>query len=168
MHAHTQTHTHTHTNTERHTLLVVVSPPPPPPPCFAIHLEQVRSQGPARCQCFVPQVPYSCAQRRASTSGLGSDDKEGGPARQFSPAEDRFLICMTTAVGYGEWERIRAEMRRCWEFRFDYFLMSRGPVDIGRRVEQLIKLLERCVCVCMHVYVFCNRGCMCRAEPPPL
>lgn len=42
--------------------------------------------------------------------------------------------------GYGDWDGIRAEVRRSPQFRLNWFMMSRTPVDLQRRCDQLLKL----------------------------
>ena len=41
--------------------------------------------------------------------------------------EDRFLLCMTHQLGYGQWDELKAEIRKSWRFRFDWFFKSRTP-----------------------------------------
>ena len=53
----------------------------------------------------------------------------------FTAEEDQFLICMTNKVGYGNWDMLRNEIRKSWQFRFDWFFKSRSPAELQRRVE---------------------------------
>lgn len=41
--------------------------------------------------------------------------------------EDRFILCMVHKLGYGAWDELKAEIRRSWRFRFDWFFKSRTP-----------------------------------------
>lgn len=66
-------------------------------------------------------------------------------AKGFTPNEDRFLILQTYRFGYGEWEKIKSSINKSSEFMFDYFFRSRSCIDIGRRVEILVKMLEKSV-----------------------
>lgn len=34
--------------------------------------------------------------------------------------EDRFLLCCIPKVGYGNWDDLKAEIRKHWLFRFDW------------------------------------------------
>lgn len=61
----------------------------------------------------------------------------------FNEEEDRFLICMTHQLGYGRWEALREEVRKCWLFRFDWFIKTRSPLELQRRVDVLIRLIEK-------------------------
>jgi len=60
----------------------------------------------------------------------------------FTEEEDRFLMCMTNELGYGKWEELKREVRRCPEFRFDWLFKSRTPIELGRRVDLLIRLIQ--------------------------
>ena len=50
---------------------------------------------------------------------------------------------MTNKLGYGQWEELKQEIRKTWIFRFDWFIKSRSGVELSRRVDQLIKMIER-------------------------
>ena len=50
---------------------------------------------------------------------------------------------MTYKLGYGRWDELKAEVRRCWQFRLDWFLKSRTPQELGRRVDALIRLIMK-------------------------
>ena len=60
----------------------------------------------------------------------------------FTEEEDRFLVCMTQELGYGKWEELKKEVRRCPDFRFDWLFKSRTPIELGRRVDLLIRLIQ--------------------------
>lgn len=45
--------------------------------------------------------------------------------------EDRFILCMVHKLGYGAWDELKAEIRRSWRFRFDWFFKSRMPQVLG-------------------------------------
>lgn len=60
----------------------------------------------------------------------------------FTEEEDKFLICMTNELGYGKWEDLKREVRRSPEFRFDWLFKSRTPIELGRRVDLLIRLIQ--------------------------
>ncbi len=50
---------------------------------------------------------------------------------------------MTERLGYGRWEDIKLEVRRAWQFRFNWWLKSRTPNELKRRVDALIRLIEK-------------------------
>ncbi|KAG8457743.1 hypothetical protein KFE25_005756, partial [Diacronema lutheri] len=59
----------------------------------------------------------------------------------FNEEEDRFLLCMTNKLGYGQWDELKREIRRSLEFRFDWIFKSRTPQELARRVDLLIRLV---------------------------
>ena len=50
---------------------------------------------------------------------------------------------MTNELGYGKWEDLKREVRRSPEFRFDWLFKSRTPIELGRRVDLLIRLPQK-------------------------
>jgi len=67
----------------------------------------------------------------------------GNRGKAFTEEEDRWLVCMTWRLGYGRWEELKLEARRAWQFRFDWFFKSRSPAELRRRVEVLIRVVEK-------------------------
>jgi len=63
--------------------------------------------------------------------------------KSFTEEEDRFLLCSIPEVGFGNWDELKAQIRQHWQFRFDWFIKSRTPKELGRRVETLISLIEK-------------------------
>lgn len=63
--------------------------------------------------------------------------------KSFTEEEDRFLLCSIPEVGFGNWDELKAQIRQHWQFRFDWFIKSRTPKELGRRVETLITLIEK-------------------------
>ena len=63
--------------------------------------------------------------------------------RAYTEEEDRFLLCKMHQLGYGAWEELKAEVRKSWLFRFDWFLKSRTPQELGRRCDTLIRIVEK-------------------------
>jgi SWI/SNF-related matrix-associated actin-dependent regulator of chromatin subfamily A member 5 len=45
----------------------------------------------------------------------------------YTEEEDRFILCMIHKLGYGNWDDLKAEIRKSWRFRFDWFIKSRTP-----------------------------------------
>jgi SWI/SNF-related matrix-associated actin-dependent regulator of chromatin subfamily A member 5 len=66
-----------------------------------------------------------------------------GRGRGYQEEEDAFLVCMMYRHGYGAAERIRMEIRRAWQFRFDWFFKSRSAQEIQKRCDLLVKVVER-------------------------
>ena len=64
----------------------------------------------------------------------------------YTEEEDRFLLVMLERYGIdgeGIHERIRDEIRESPLFRFDWFFLSRNPVEIGRRCATLLTTVAR-------------------------
>ena len=64
----------------------------------------------------------------------------------YTEEEDRFLLVMLERHGIdgeGIYERIRDEIRESPLFRFDWFFLSRTPVEIGRRCATLLTTVAR-------------------------
>ena len=52
--------------------------------------------------------------------------------KAYTEEEDRFILCMMHKLGYGAWDELKAEIRKSWRFRFDWFFKSRTPqVGLG-------------------------------------
>jgi SWI/SNF-related matrix-associated actin-dependent regulator of chromatin subfamily A member 5 len=45
--------------------------------------------------------------------------------------------------GVGASERIRMEIRRAWQFRFNWWFKSRSTPDIQKRCEFLVRAIEK-------------------------
>ncbi|KAF5841595.1 P-loop containing nucleoside triphosphate hydrolase protein [Dunaliella salina] len=63
--------------------------------------------------------------------------------KAYTEDEDRFILCMVHKLGYGNWDDLKAEVRKSWRFRFDWFFKSRTPQELARRCETLIRLIEK-------------------------
>ncbi len=64
----------------------------------------------------------------------------------YTEEEDRFLLVMLDKHGIdgeGLYERIRDEVRESPLFRFDWFFLSRTPIEIGRRCTTLLNTVSR-------------------------
>lgn len=64
----------------------------------------------------------------------------------WSEDEDRFLLIKLARYGLSTedcYERIRADVGKEDLFRFDWFIRSRTPVEIGRRCTTLLTLIQR-------------------------
>lgn len=64
----------------------------------------------------------------------------------YTEEEDRFLLVMLDRYGIdgeGIHERIRDEIRESPLFRFDWFFLSRTPIEIGRRCATLLTTVAR-------------------------
>ncbi len=64
----------------------------------------------------------------------------------YTEEEDRFLLVMLERHGVdgeGIYDRIRDEIRESPLFRFDWFFLSRTPIEIGRRCTTLLTTVAR-------------------------
>jgi len=61
----------------------------------------------------------------------------------WTEEEDAFLVNMMHLYGYGNWERIRVEIRNAWQFNFDWFFKSRNAQELQRRADLLIRIVEK-------------------------
>lgn len=67
----------------------------------------------------------------------------GVRSRVFTDEEDRFLLLATARAGYGRWDDVKRAVRQAWQFQCDWFLRSRTAQEIGRRVDTLLRALEK-------------------------
>lgn len=67
----------------------------------------------------------------------------GTRGRAYQEEEDAFLLCMMHRHGYGSAERIRMEIRRAWQFRFDWYFKSRSAHEIQKRCDTIVKIVEK-------------------------
>ncbi|XP_077293323.1 nucleosome-remodeling ATPase imitation SWI isoform X2 [Arctopsyche grandis] len=66
--------------------------------------------------------------------------------KNYVEEEDRFLVCMLHKLGFDKenvYEELRAAVHYAPQFRFDWFLKSRTAVELQRRCNTLITLIER-------------------------
>ncbi|XP_063696190.1 chromatin-remodeling complex ATPase chain Iswi [Culicoides brevitarsis] len=66
--------------------------------------------------------------------------------KNYIEEEDRFLVCMLHKLGFDKenvYEELRAAVRCAPQFRFDWFIKSRTSMELQRRCNTLITLIER-------------------------
>ncbi|XP_035682460.1 SWI/SNF-related matrix-associated actin-dependent regulator of chromatin subfamily A member 5-like isoform X1 [Branchiostoma floridae] len=66
--------------------------------------------------------------------------------KNYTEEEDRFLVCMLHKLGFDKenvYEELRYACRQAPQFRFDWFLKSRTAMELQRRCNTLITLIER-------------------------
>jgi len=66
--------------------------------------------------------------------------------KNYTEEEDRFLVCMLHKLGFDKenvYEELRAMVRNSPQFRFDWFIKSRTAMELQRRCNTLITLIER-------------------------
>ena len=52
------------------------------------------------------------------------------------------MLCLMQKIGYGRWEEIKLEIRKAWQFRFDWFIKSRTPQELQRRGDLIVRLIK--------------------------
>jgi len=68
---------------------------------------------------------------------------QGQKGFSYQQEEDAFLLTMMYRHGFGAARRIQLEIRRAWQFRFNWFFKSRSPQEIQKRCDMLIRVVER-------------------------
>ncbi|KAJ3220341.1 hypothetical protein HDU67_000008 [Dinochytrium kinnereticum] len=66
--------------------------------------------------------------------------------KNFTEEEDRFIVVCLEKFGFGTedvYEKIREEIKHSTLFRFDWFIKSRTAVEIQRRCQTLISLIQK-------------------------
>ncbi|XKL63332.1 hypothetical protein PGB90_005696 [Kerria lacca] len=66
--------------------------------------------------------------------------------KNYTEEEDRFLVCMLHKLGFDKenvYEELKAAVRSAPQFRFDWFIKSRTALELQRRCNTLITLIER-------------------------
>merc|ERR1712073_178434 len=66
--------------------------------------------------------------------------------KNYTEEEDRFLVCMLHKLGFDKenvYGELRASVRNAPQFRFDWFIKSRTAMELQRRCNTLIMLIEK-------------------------
>ncbi|ESO93825.1 hypothetical protein LOTGIDRAFT_182249 [Lottia gigantea] len=66
--------------------------------------------------------------------------------KNYTEEEDRFLVCMLHKLGFDKenvYDELRQAVRQAPQFRFDWFIKSRTAMELQRRCNTLITLIER-------------------------
>lgn len=66
--------------------------------------------------------------------------------KNYTEEEDRFLVCMLHKLGFDKdnvYEELRAAVRNAPQFRFDWFIKSRTAMELQRRCNTIISLIEK-------------------------
>jgi SWI/SNF-related matrix-associated actin-dependent regulator of chromatin subfamily A member 5 len=88
-------------------------------------------------------IPSAAELLQQSWQRMKINYGSGTRGKGYQEDEDAFLICMMYRHGYGAAERIRMEIRRAWQFRFDWYFKSRSAVEIQKRCDAIVKVIER-------------------------
>lgn len=66
--------------------------------------------------------------------------------KNYTEEEDRFLLCFLHKLGFDKenvYDELRYAVRQAPQFRFDWFIKSRTTLELQRRCNTLITLIER-------------------------
>jgi SWI/SNF-related matrix-associated actin-dependent regulator of chromatin subfamily A member 5 len=66
--------------------------------------------------------------------------------KNYTEEEDRFLLCFLHKLGFDKenvYDELRYAIRQAPQFRFDWFIKSRTSLELQRRCNTLITLIER-------------------------
>ena len=66
--------------------------------------------------------------------------------KNYTEDEDRFLICLLYKLGFDKenvYDELRYSIRSAPQFRFDWFIKSRTTIELQRRCNTIITLIER-------------------------
>ena len=64
-------------------------------------------------------------------------------SKYFSKEADILLLCLTHEHGYGNWSAIKHAAKRDTRVRFDHLFMSRSEQELAKRLDVLVKSLEK-------------------------
>ena len=62
---------------------------------------------------------------------------------EYSYEEDQYLIYITHKYGYGNWDEIMKKIKTSEDLLFNYFLKSRNKIEIQKRIDYLVKIIEK-------------------------
>ncbi|TVU17812.1 hypothetical protein EJB05_33869, partial [Eragrostis curvula] len=63
--------------------------------------------------------------------------------KRYTEQCDRFMLCTVHKVGYGNWDELKAAVRMSPLFRLDWFVRSRTALELSKRCDALIRLIEK-------------------------
>jgi hypothetical protein len=64
-------------------------------------------------------------------------------SKYFTRESDVLLLVLTDKIGYGKWREIQQAIRKDIRGRFDHLLLSRSEIELQRRVDILVKSMEK-------------------------
>ena len=62
---------------------------------------------------------------------------------EYTYEEDQYLIYITNKYGYGNWDKIMKNIKTSEDLLFNYFLKSRNKIEIQKRIDYLVKIIEK-------------------------
>ena len=67
----------------------------------------------------------------------------GNHQSEYTYEDDQYLIYITNKYGYGNWDDIMRDVKTSEDLLFNYYLKSRNKAEIQKRVDYLVKLIEK-------------------------
>ena len=67
----------------------------------------------------------------------------GNHQTEYTYEDDQYLIYITNKYGYGNWDDIMRDVKTSEDLLFNYYLKSRNKSEIQKRVDYLVKLIEK-------------------------
>ena len=67
----------------------------------------------------------------------------GNHQSEFTYEDDQYLIYITNKYGYGNWDDIMRDIKTSEDLLFNYYLKSRNKAEIQKRIDYLVKLIEK-------------------------
>ncbi|CAK4706152.1 hypothetical protein AeMF1_009629 [Aphanomyces euteiches] len=95
-----------------------------------------------RNQAVKEALAAKCARYKNPWRDMKLQYPGGYKSKGYTMDEDIFLVCMMHQHGF-EWNAIKDEIRKAWQFRFDWFFKSRTVAELQKRGEFLTKLIEK-------------------------
>eukprot|EP01107_Rhizomastix_libera_P007984 TRINITY_DN23029_c0_g1_i1.p1 TRINITY_DN23029_c0_g1~~TRINITY_DN23029_c0_g1_i1.p1 ORF type:complete len:379 (-),score=121.63 TRINITY_DN23029_c0_g1_i1:2-1138(-) len=65
----------------------------------------------------------------------------GNSQKTYTEEEDVFLLASLYDVGYGNWDALKRRVLGAWQFKFDFFLRTRSPLELSRRADSLLRFV---------------------------
>jgi len=62
---------------------------------------------------------------------------------EYTYEEDQYLLYLTNKYGYGNWDQIMKTIKTSEDLLFNYFLKSRNKIEIQKRIDYLVKIIEK-------------------------
>lgn len=85
-----------------------------------------------------------CSRYASPLRDMRLNYPSGYKSKGYTLEEDVFLVVMMNKYGPLEhWSEIRDEIRKAWQFRFDWFFKSRTIGELQKRGETLTRMIER-------------------------
>ncbi len=98
-----------------------------------------------RNRAVTEALAEKCAQYTNPWLDMTLNYSPGSKGHGFTSEEDVFIVCLMNKYGIqdSDWIKIKDEIRKAWQFRFDWFIKSRNVAELQKRGEYLTKVVER-------------------------